>query len=75
MVGIAFIVFGLGSCAHYYHAHPPPEASKPGWDGDAQAYPYVAFQRFFVIMAGGVVALCLGLYLRGKSRPIRSGQS
>jgi hypothetical protein len=75
VVGIAFIVFGLGSCVHYYQTNPPPEASKPGWDGDAQAYPYVAFQRFFVIMAGGVAALFLGLYLRGKSRQIPSGQS
>jgi hypothetical protein len=75
VIGIAFIVFGLASCVHYYQVNPPPEASKPEWDGDGQAYPYVAFQRFFFIMAGGVSALCLGLYLRGKSRPISSGQS
>ena len=72
VVGIACIVFGLVSCHHYYVVNPPPEAYQPGWDGEAQAYPYIAFERFFYIMAGGVLSLSLGFYLRGKVRKIHS---
>lgn len=62
------ILIGLASCYHYYAANPPPEAYKPGWDGDAQVTPFVSLERFFFIMAGGVIALSLGFYFRRKTR-------
>jgi hypothetical protein len=68
VVGIACILFGLGSFVHYHRVNPPPEASQPGWDGEARAYPYIAFKRFFFIMAGGVLALSFGFYFRTKPR-------
>jgi hypothetical protein len=71
-VGIACIFFGLASCHHYYAVNPPPEAYQPGWNAEAHAEPYIAFERFFYIMAGGVVALSLGLYFRGKARKTHS---
>ena len=69
LVGLASILFGLGSCRHYYAVNPPPEAYQPGWDADAQAEPYIAFETFFYTMAGGVIAISLGLYLRRRVRP------
>jgi hypothetical protein len=70
--GIVCIVLGLGSCVHYYQVNPPPEAYQPAWDAEAQASPYIAFERFFYIMAGGTIALSLGFYLRGKARKTHS---
>lgn len=68
VAGIGCIFIGLASCQHYYAVNPPPEASQPGWDGDAQAEPYIALGRFFYLMAGGVLAISLGAYLMGRAR-------
>jgi len=66
LVGIACFLIGLVSCHHYYVVNPPPEASQPGWNSEAQSYPYVAAENFFYLMAGGVIALSLGFYFRRK---------
>jgi hypothetical protein len=68
VVGISSVLFGLGSCVRYYQVNPLPEAYQPGWDADAQADAPIAFERMFYITAGGVLALALGFYLRGKAR-------
>jgi hypothetical protein len=63
LVGIACVFVGLRSCEHYYALNPPPEASQPGWDGDAHAEPYIAFERFFFLLAGGGLSVAVGCYL------------
>jgi hypothetical protein len=71
-VGIACILFGLASCHHYHAVNPPLEAYQPDWNAEAHAEPYIALERFFYNMAGGVIALSLGFYLRGKARKTHS---
>jgi hypothetical protein len=71
IVGIGCLIFGLGSCVQYYRTdlhREPYQTYQNGWDADAFPEPYIALERFFIVMSGGVVALCLGFYLRGKVR-------
>jgi hypothetical protein len=67
VLGVASMVFALGSCVQYYAVNPPPEASLPGWDAETQAGPYIRLTVFWVALGAGFYTFRLGRYLHGRT--------
>ena len=74
-LGVATILFGVGSFLHYYAVNPPLEAFQSGWDADAHAEPYIFFHRLFWTFAGGTFTSALGFYMHGKIRKTQRSSS
>lgn len=64
-LGMLTLAVGLVSCQRYYSV---PRAPAPHGDTEGDTGPYVAFQRFFLISATGVIGFSIGIYLFGRSR-------
>jgi hypothetical protein len=67
VIGIASMLFALGSCVHYYASSPPPEASLPGWNPESDTSPYVRAIVFWVALGVGFCTFRLGQFLHGRA--------
>jgi hypothetical protein len=66
--GLVCILCELESCRRFYYASPSPDTGQPYLDGDADATLFIEGEGFIYMIGSGIVATCLGLYMRRWAR-------